>query len=86
MKNYDLENEEQKILDDYEAGDFVQVNDVEVAKREAIKIAKSTLNKTMNINIRLSERDVYKLKARAAKEGLPYQTLVASILHQTASK
>lgn len=86
MKDYDLDNEEQKILDDYEAGEFVWVKDVESAKREAIKIAKSTLNKTMNINIRLSERDVYKLKARAAKEGLPYQTLVASILHQTASK
>lgn len=42
--------------------------------------------KTIYINIRLSERDVYKLKACAAKEGLPYQTLVASILHQTASK
>ena len=86
MKDYDLDNEEQQLLDDYEDGEFTPVKEVEAAKLEAVKIAKNSLNKTMNINIRLSERDVYKLKARAAKEGLPYQTLVASILHQTASK
>jgi predicted DNA binding CopG/RHH family protein len=86
MNNYDLDKDEQLLHEDYEAGEFEQAKDSEVLKREAIKIAKNTLNKTMNINIRLSERDVYKLKARAAKEGLPYQTLVASILHQTASK
>ena len=86
MKDYDLNNEEQQLLDDYESGEFVSVTDLESAKRKAIQIAKNSLNKTMNINIRLSERDVYKLKARAAKEGLPYQTLAASILHQSASK
>jgi predicted DNA binding CopG/RHH family protein len=86
MKDYDLNNEEQQLLDDYESGEFVSVADLESAKRKAIQIAKNSLNKTMNINIRLSERDVYKLKARAAKEGLPYQTLAASILHQSASK
>ncbi len=77
---------EQQLSDDYESGKFMPINDVEAVKREAVKIAKKSLNKTMNINIRLSERDVYKLKARAAKEGLPYQTLAASILHQSTSK
>jgi predicted DNA binding CopG/RHH family protein len=86
MKDYDFDKEEQQLLDDYEAGEFVPVENVEAVKRDAIKIAKNSLNKTMNINIRLSERDVYKLKARAAKEGLPYQTLAASILHQSTSK
>ncbi len=86
MKDYDLDKEEQKILEDFETGEFVSVEHVEAVKREAVKIAKNSLNKTMNINIRLSERDVYKLKARAAKEGLPYQTLAASILHQSTSK
>lgn len=85
MKDYDLDKEEQQLLDDYEAGEFVPVENIEAVKRQAIKIAKNSLNKTMNINIRLSERDVYKLKARAAKEGLPYQTLAASILHQSTS-
>ena len=41
-----------------------------------------TLNKTRNINIRLSERDLQKLKVKAMERGLPYQTLVASVVHQ----
>lgn len=86
MKYYEFDEQEQAQLEQIEAGKFVRVEDIEAAKAAAISAAKSTLNKTMNINIRLSERDVYKLKARAAKEGLPYQTLAASILHQSASK
>jgi predicted DNA binding CopG/RHH family protein len=86
MKYYDLDKEEQKQLEAIESGEFVSVENLDVAKRDAVNTAKSSLNKTANINIRLSERDVYKLKARAAREGLPYQTLAASILHQATSK
>jgi len=82
MKYYELDKDEQTQLDAIEADEFESVPDVEEAKKAAIAVAKNSLNKTMNINLRLSERDVYKLKARAAKEGLPYQTLAASILHQ----
>lgn len=86
MKYYDLDADEQKQLDEIESGEFKSVNNLETVKKEAVRAAKSSLSKSMNINIRLSERDVYKLKARAAKEGLPYQTLAASILHQSASR
>ena len=86
MKYYDLDKEEQKQLEDIESGELASVKDLEAAKREAIRAAKSSLNKTLNINIRLSERDVYKLKAKAAEEGLPYQTFAASILHKSASR
>lgn len=85
MKYYDLDKEEQTQLDDIESGALKSVSNSEAMKREATRIAKNSLNKTMNINIRLSERDVYKLKAKAAAEGLPYQTLVSSILHKSAS-
>lgn len=82
MKYYELDKEEQKILDEVERGEWIPVKDQAKARREAIAAAKNTLKKTKNINIRLSERDLYKLKARAIKEGLPYQTLVSSILHR----
>jgi predicted DNA binding CopG/RHH family protein len=85
MTYYDLDQDEQVMLDDIEAGNFVTVKDVEAMKKQAIAAAKNTLNKTTNINIRLSQRDVLKLKARAAREGLPYQTLAASLLHQAAA-
>lgn len=55
------------------------------AKKELHQIAKNTLNKTRNINIRLTERDLNRLKAKAIEEGIPYQTLAASILHKTTA-
>jgi predicted DNA binding CopG/RHH family protein len=51
--------------------------------REALRlIARNTLAKTRTINIRLSERDLLHIKTKAAEEGIPYQTLVASVLHK----
>lgn len=38
--------------------------------------------KTRNINIRISENDLVHLKERSTKEGLPYQTLISSVLHK----
>ena len=46
------------------------------------KMAADTLKKDSRINIRLSSRDLDKLRQQAAKFGMPYQTLIASILHQ----
>jgi predicted DNA binding CopG/RHH family protein len=85
MKYYDLDIEEQAQLDELESGQFKSVDNLATAKREAKQAAKASLNKTLNINIRLSERDVYKLKAKAAEEGLPYQTLAGSILHKSVA-
>lgn len=86
MKDYDLDQEEQEILDAFEAGEFIGVSNLEEEKAKAKAAAKASLNKTRNINIRLSERDLYKLKAKAIEEGIPYQTLASSILHKSASK
>lgn len=41
--------------------------------------------KTKNINIRISEADLARLKERAEEEGVPYQTLVSSVLHRYVS-
>lgn len=86
MQYYELDNDEQAQLDDIESGKMKSVSNVQAARQQAVQAARHSLNKTTNINIRLSERDVYKLKAKAVKEGLPYQTLAASILHKSASR
>ncbi|CAN5672281.1 CopG family antitoxin [soil metagenome] len=86
MKDYDLDKEEQELLDAFEAGELVSVSNLKAEKMRLQKTAKNTLNKTRNINIRLSERDLYKLKAKAIEEGIPYQTLASSILHKSAAK
>lgn len=86
MKYFELTKEEKKILEDVEKGKFVSVPNLEKAKSDAIAAARNTLNKTKNINIRLSEKDLQKLKAKAVETGIPYQTLVSSVLHRFADK
>lgn len=85
MKTIILDDEEEQILKDFEAGKYVRVKNFEQEKKRLQEIARNTLNKTKNINIRLSERDLYKLKAKAVSEGLPYQTLASSILHKSVN-
>lgn len=85
MKYFILNKEEQEILEAYEKGELILIKDQDEARKEAMEAARNTLNKTRNINIRLSERDLQKLKAKAAREGIPYQTLVSSILHKSTA-
>ena len=82
MKYYDLDSEEKQILEDFEKGKYVSVKDFQKAKKTYQETAANTLAKARNINIRLSQKDLSKLKEKAAQDGLPYQTLVSSILHR----
>ena len=43
---------------------------------------KNTLAKRKTVNLRLSERDLLYFKIKASEEGMPYQTLMASVLHK----
>jgi predicted DNA binding CopG/RHH family protein len=54
-------------------------------KRQLIDSLIDEAKKTKNINIRISEYDLEKLRAKSVSEGLPYQTLIASILHKYVS-
>ena len=85
MKYYKLDPEEQKILDEVEQGECLPKKNQAQARKEAMETARNTLNKTKNINIRLSERDLARLKRKAAEEGIPYQTLASSILHKASA-
>ncbi len=51
-------------------------------KEEWAAIARNTLAKNKTITVRLSERTLLRLKAKAAREGLPYQTFIASLIHK----
>lgn len=84
--DYKLDDEERQILADVEAGLYVGVPDFETRKKELQAIAKNTLNKTRNINIRISERDLHRLKSKSIEEGIPYQTLASSILHKAVTR
>lgn len=80
-----LDAEEQGLLDSFEKGEWKRVKEYEKEKKFAQKTATKTLQKDVRINIRLSSVDVANIKQKAAYEGLPYQTLIASILHKYAA-
>jgi len=77
----ELDAEELGILQAYERGEFVSVaTRDEIARiRDA---ARATALKDRRVNIRLSSGDLADIQARALQEGMPYQTLIASVLHK----
>lgn len=86
FKNLKLTKYEQELVDAMENGEFVPVENLEEEIKKAKQIAKNTLLKNRNINLRLTMQDLSRLKAKAIEEGIPYQTLAASILHKYVSK
>jgi len=81
MTNIKLDAYEQSIEDDAE--NFVSVKGDKLAKIEGLL---DGIKKTRNINIRISEFDLDRLKNISAREGLPYQTLISSILHKFVTR
>lgn len=84
MAKFKLDSEEQELLDLYESDQFE--SDLSIDRREYLaKVAEETFKKDKRINIRISTRDLEALQRRALEEGLPYQTLVSSVLHKYVS-
>ena len=85
MKKYKLDKEEQEILDAIESGAWESIRPKKSQLEYYAAIARNTLRKDQRMNIRISKADMNGLKMRAAEEGIPYQTLVAGILHKYVS-
>ncbi|WP_298219230.1 CopG family antitoxin [Halothiobacillus sp.] len=84
MAKTKLDPEEQELLEAYESGEFE--SDLGADRRESLaKVAEETFKKDRRINIRISSRDLEALQRRALEEGLPYQSLVSSVLHKYVS-
>lgn len=75
-----IDKEEEEINESYENEEWVSSgDDLQDEIRQAAK--KSTL-KNKRINIRLTEKDFKDIQAKAMEEGIPYQTLISSIIHK----
>ena len=81
-KNYKLDSEEQEILDTFNRGEWVSKGENLDKYKEA---AKQTFAKTHRINFRVSEKDFRSIQVKSRKEGIPYQTLVSSVVHKYLS-
>jgi predicted DNA binding CopG/RHH family protein len=77
-----LDPEEREILEAFEAGELKHVANADNEIASHRQVAEATLKKDARINICLSSRDLRALQVRAMQEGIPYQTLVSSVLHK----
>jgi len=80
-----MDSEEREVLASYERDEWrpVKTGRSEIAKLQ--QYARNTLQKNKRINIRLAERDLVGIQTKAIEEGLPYQTLISSVLHKYLS-
>ncbi len=79
------DEEEQALIETFERDEWkpVQNRDAEVERYR--EHARATFKKDMRVNIRMSRKDLDAIQVRALEEGIPYQTLMASVLHKYVS-
>ena len=85
MKKIILKEEEKDILDSYDRGEWRPVKNQKKEIKKLQQYARNTLQKDKRINIRMSSRDLDQVQVIAAQEGIPYQTLISSIIHKYVS-
>jgi predicted DNA binding CopG/RHH family protein len=84
MKNK-LDREEKEILEAYENDEFVEIPEMDSKIKRHIEYAKETFRKNKRINIRISQKDLESIQRKSLEEGIPYQTLISSLIHKYIS-
>ena len=80
-----LSTEEKAIIEYVESNHVISIDNVENEKNRYMQIALSQMSKKKAIIIRLLESDIERIKAKSLSQGLPYQTLISSLIHQYAT-
>jgi len=83
--NVTLDEEEKKLLASVEAGEWESVDNLAEEITFAQEAAENFLRKDARVTLRISSGDLERLKRKAAYKGLPYQTFIASVLHEYAA-
>ena len=81
----ELDQEEQELLESFEQDEWRSIQGSEPEIERYREYARATFKKDMRVNIRMSSKDLEGLKKRALEEGIPYQTLMSSVLHKYAN-
>lgn len=82
MQRPHLDKEEQELVDSIESGKWKSVKNMKTEIAKYADYAKKTLKKDQRISIRISRQDLLDIKTKAVDEGIPYQTLISSIVHK----
>ncbi len=77
-----IDQEEKDLLKSIENDEWVPVKNLKKEKEQAIMAARNTLKKDRRINLRLTQKDYKQIQIKAIEEGVPYQTLISSIVHK----
>jgi predicted DNA binding CopG/RHH family protein len=85
MNRDKLDKEETELLATYDAGEWHSIAEVQSETARYREAARATFRKDRRVNIRISSKDLIGLQKRALLEGIPYQTLIASVLHKYVS-
>ena len=80
-----FDKEEQDLMESVEKEDWISVNNLDLEIKKAREAARDTFKKSERMNIRMSPKDLEDLKVRALQEGMPYQTLVSSLIRKYLS-
>ncbi len=82
MKKTILDKEEKEILQAYESEELKPIKKTRQEIKKLSEYARNTLLRDKRINIRMSSKDLKQVQVIAAQEGIPYQTLISSIIHK----
>jgi len=82
MKKKKLDKEEQDILDSFERGEWKPVKNRKREIKRHEQYARNTIKKDKRVNIRISSKDLEEIQSIAVADGIPYQTLMSSVLHR----
>jgi predicted DNA binding CopG/RHH family protein len=85
MNTLKLQPDELELLASYENEEWQSLKNVKEQAVQYQAYARATLRKDKRVNIRISEKDLLDLQKRALREGIPYQTLISSVLHKYVS-
>jgi len=85
MSDLKLQPDELELLASYENEEWQAVKNVKEQAAQYQAYARAAFRKDKRVNIRISEKDLFDLQKRAMKDGIPYQTLISSILHKYVS-
>ena len=77
-----LAKNEKDLLDSVEKGEWKRIPDFQRQSARYRESARASLRKDKRVNIRMAERVLVRFQKTAVQEGLPYQTLISSILHK----
>ncbi len=85
MKKMQLDAEERDLLESLERGEWESVDNLKSEIKKHQQYARNTLRKDKRVNIRISSKDLEAIQAKAVEDGIPYQTLMSSVLHRFVS-